>query len=139
MTSAHEGGCLCGAIRYRVTGEPIQVQACHCKFCQKRSGSAFAIAVAVNENQLAMTGTTLSEYEHRSDESNRWLRIHFCSRCGTNVMVTLERNTSLRVVSGGTFDDPNWFKIDRHIWTRSAQHWMAYPPDADKYEKAFLK
>lgn len=139
MTSVHEGGCLCGAIRYRVTGEPIRAQVCHCTFCQRRTGSAFSLVVAFNENQLELTGATLTEFEHRSDESNRWLRCHFCNRCGTTVTVTVERDPTIPIVSGGTFDDPNWFKIDRHIWTRSAQHWIMYPPDVDKYEKAFLK
>jgi hypothetical protein len=139
MDSVHEGGCLCGAIRYRVRGEPVRAQVCHCTFCQRRTGSAFALVIVFDENQVDMTGTALTQYEHRSDESNRWIRIHFCNRCGTTVIATLEKDPTIRIVSGGTFDDPNWYNIDRHIWTRSAHHWTAFPPDVDKYEEAFLK
>lgn len=139
MAAVHEGGCLCGAIRYRVTGEPIRAQVCHCKFCQRRTGTAFAIVVAFKQEQIDLSGTTLADFEHRSDESNRWLRCHFCSRCGTTVSITGQRDSTIRMISAGTFDDPNWFKVDRHIWTRSALHWMTYPPGVETYEKAFLK
>jgi len=139
MNSVHEGGCVCGAIRYRVSGEPALSQVCHCTFCQRRTGSAFAIVVAFKEEQVEVIGTTLVQYEHRSDESDRWLRSHFCSRCGTTVLVTLERNPGVRVVSGGTFDDPGWFKINRHIWTRSAHDWIVFPPDVEKYAQGYVK
>ena len=136
MSSMHEGGCACGAIRYRVSGEPALAQACHCKFCQRRTGSAFALVVAFKEDQVVLSGTTPSQYEHRSDESGRWLRSHFCPNCGTTVLITLEKNPGVSVVPGGTFDDPSWFKISRHIWTRSAHDWIAFPSDVSVREQA---
>ena len=81
-----------------------------------------------------MRGNTLTEYEHRSDESNHWIRLQFCSRCGTTVALKLEHAPGACVISGGTFDDPNWVKLDKHIWTRSAQHWVAFPPNMDRFE-----
>ncbi len=54
-------------------------------------------------------------------------------------MVTLERNPGVRVVSGGTFDDPRWFKVERHIWTHSAHDWIVFPPDVAKYEQGYVK
>lgn len=136
MSSMHEGGCVCGAIRYRVSGPAAIAQACHCTFCQRRTGSAFALVVAFKEDQVEVTGSTISQYEHRSDESSRWLRNHFCSQCGTSVMITLERNPGVRVIPGGTFDDPHWFRLSRHIWIRSAHDWIAFPPDVQVREKA---
>ena len=136
MSVMHEGGCACGAIRYHVSGPPALAQACHCTFCQRRTGSAFALVVAFKEDQVELTGSTPSRYDHDSDESERWVRSHFCSTCGTTVLITLEKNPGVRVVPGGTFDDPTWFKIGRHIWTRSAHHWLVFPPDADVREKA---
>jgi hypothetical protein len=123
-------------MRYRVSGQPALAQACHCSFCQRRTGSAFALIAAFKEDQVDVTGSTLAEYEHRSDESGRWLRTHFCSRCGTTVMITLERNPGVRAIPGGTFDDPGWFKLSRHIWTRSAHDWIVFPPDVQVRETA---
>lgn len=138
MNEVHQGGCLCGSIRYRASGEPARSQICHCRYCQTRTGSAFAIVVAFREEQIAWSGPELTVYEHRSDESGRWIRNHFCSRCATTVMLSIERDPRLHIIAGGTFDDPNWFAIDRHIWTRSAQHWMHIPEVAAKFEKAFV-
>lgn len=136
MSSTHDGGCACGAIRYSVSGQPALAQACHCSFCQRRTGSAFALVVAFKEDQVELTGATPSQYEHRSDESGRWLRSHFCGNCGTTVMITLEKNPGVSVIPGGTFDDPRWFKLTRHIWTRSAHDWMVFPPDVVVREQA---
>jgi hypothetical protein len=61
--------------------------------------------------------------------------MEFCPRCGTTVMWTVERRPGVRGIAGGTFDDPNWFKIQRHIWTRSAQRWISMPTDVERFEK----
>lgn len=136
MDTVHEGGCVCGAIRYRVGGQPALAQACHCTYCQRRTGSAFAPLAAFKEAQVELAGATPAQYDHVSDESGRWVRSHFCSVCGTTVMITLEKNPGVRVIPGGTFDDPRWFKLSRHIWTRSAHDWIAFPPDVDVREKS---
>jgi hypothetical protein len=136
MSSTHKGGCFCGSVRYRVSGLPAIAQACHCKFCQRRTGSAFALLAAFKEDQMEITGLPMTQFEYRSDESDRWLRSHFCARCGTSVMITLEKNPGILVISGGTFDEPGWFKLTRHIWTRSAHDWIMFPPDTQVREKA---
>lgn len=136
MPDVHEGGCLCGALRYRVRGNPLNTFVCHCTFCQRRTGSAFSLVIVFGDGQVEMSGSTITEYEHRSDESHRWVRLQFCNRCGTTVSGTLEHAPGARVISGGTFDDPNWLRLDHHIWTRSAQHWMAFPTDVERFEQA---
>ncbi len=136
MSEVHEGGCLCRAIRYRVKGSPQRASVCHCTFCQRRTGSAFGFHAFFEEQNVEFTGDELTTYEHRSDESNHWLRLHFCKRCGTTVMMTTEGRPGVRFMMGGTFDDPNWVKIDRHIWTRSAQHWEVLPQNVDCFEKS---
>lgn len=138
MADTHEGGCLCGAVRYRVEGDPVRSSVCHCTFCQRRTGSAFATAAFFPEERVTLTGDTLSEYEHVSDESQTWLRLGFCHQCGTTVGVTIERLPGARGVFVGTFDDPNWVKIDKHIWTRSAVKWMVFPPGVECHEKSPL-
>jgi hypothetical protein len=112
---------------------------CHCTYCQRRTGTAFAEAAFFRNENVEISGGPLSTYEHRSDESGRWLRLEFCPRCGTNVTFTFERVPGDRGICIGTFDDPGWVKIDRHIWTRSAHHWMVLPPDVERFEKHFVK
>ena len=135
MSEVHEGGCLCGAIRYRVNGNPQRASVCHCTSCQRRTGSSFGFHAFFEEQNIEFTGDELTTYEHRSDESNNWVRLHFCKRCGTTVMIKTERFPGEPIITVGTFDDPNWVKIDRHIWTRSAQHWEVLPQNVDCFEK----
>lgn len=135
MSEVHEGGCLCGAIRYRVKGNPLRASVCHCTDCQRRTGSAFATIVWFEEENVELTGDGLTTYEHRNDESNRWRRSHFCNRCGTTVMWTADHRPGVRMIMVGTLDDPNWVKIAMHTWTRSAHHWMVFPQNVDCFEK----
>ncbi len=135
MGEIHEGGCVCGNVRYRTTGAPIAATVCHCKFCQRRTGSAFAEPVLFKMEQVELSGGPLTTYEHHSDESGRWLRMQFCPRCGTTVTWTMERRPGVRGIAGGTFDDPGWLRIGRHIWTRSAQPWVSIPADLECFEK----
>jgi hypothetical protein len=126
-TETHEGGCVCGAVRYRVRGAPAIASVCHCAFCRRRSGGAFAVIAYFDAKDVEFLQGELAEYEHRSDESGRWLRMNFCPNCGTTVSHTVEARPGMRGIAGGTFDDPDWFTIERHIWTRSKRSWVAIP------------
>jgi hypothetical protein len=134
MSDMHEGGCLCGALRYRATGQPLRATVCHCTFCQRITGSAFGVWATYRKEQVAMSGE-IGTYEHRSDESGRWIKMEFCPRCGTSVGATFERTPELRSQLAGTFDDPGWLDISRHIWTRSARHWVPIPDGPPRFEK----
>ena len=72
------GGCVCGAVRYRARGKPAVISACHCMFCQRRTGSAFATMAYFDEANVGIMKGQVTEYEHRADESSRWLRM----QCG---------------------------------------------------------
>ena len=130
MSSKHEGGCLCGSVRYRVTGDPTWVGACHCKQCQRGTGTAFATVALFPDSQVEITCGVLKQYEYTSDESGRWLRIEFCNKCGTTVLAETENTPGEQGISCGTFDDPDWLDIKEHIWVRSAHHSVLIPPDA---------
>ena len=131
-----EGGCVCGAVRYRVKNAPFRTGVCHCKFCQRRTGSAFGVGVYFKKEDFELLRGELSCYEHRSDESSRWLRMEFCPKCGATVTWTLELFPDGRGVAGGSFDDTSWLQIERHTWTRSSQHWVPIPPDVPKFKKS---
>jgi hypothetical protein len=142
MSTQHEGGCVCGAVRYITQDEPLRVTVCHCTWCQRRTGSAFSVEAIFNRDQVELKGGPLNKYRHISDESGRWLDLEFCPTCGTNIGFTFEWRPGLRVIDAGTFDDPSWIRADRHqfryIFMRSAQTWSNVPDGAERYEKHFL-
>jgi hypothetical protein len=130
----HEGGCLCGGIRYRVRGRPTRAFACHCRFCQRRTGTALGVVTFFPRESVEFSGPAAASFRTTSDESGRWIRLDFCPRCGTNLGVALEHLPAQYVVSGGTFDDPNWFELSSHIWTRSKVKWMVLPEGCEWHE-----
>lgn len=133
-----EGGCLCGAVRYRVKNKPMRHSACHCTFCQRRTGSAFGLGAYFKEEDVELLSGEPKAYEHRSDETGRWLRIEFCTTCGTQVTWTVEAMPGLRAIGVGTLDDPKSVTINRFGWFRSAQPWIIAPAGFEVYDKGTL-
>ena len=138
MEEVHEGGCSCGSVRYQVTGAPSATSVCHCTFCQRRTGSAFGIGAFFRDDDVQFLAGELKTYEHHSDETQRWLRMEFCTRCGNTVTWTLEALPGMRAIAGGTFDDPSWLELNRHVWTQSAQEWVTIPPGVQRLDKGSL-
>ncbi len=143
MASVHEGGCLCGAVRYKTTAEPQKVTVCHCTFCQRFTGTAFLVETMFRKVDVVLSGKKPRTYDHQSDESKRRLTLNFCGTCGTTVFLDLERVPDMLALCGGTFDDPNWFDrsqgMCKHIWTRSAQEGVVLPPNMDTYETGSMQ
>ena len=133
MSKVHEGGCLCGSVRFRVVGEPSWVGVCHCKLCQRRTGSAFGISVIYEDAQVEAIDGALREFKYNSDESGGWLKTQCCEKCGSTVTWTAELVPGERSFAGGAFDDINCISIDTHIWTKSAHKAMVYPSGSDIY------
>ena len=139
MTEIHAGGCLCGAVRYRATGLPVRSGICHCTYCQRRTGSAFAVFVHFQQKDVRLLEGTLSTHTHFSDESGRAITTEFCPVCATTVFLKPAVFPDVCSVSGGTFDDPGWLQIGRHIWARSAQKWMLIPPEVEAMNTAPMR
>lgn len=137
MPNIHEGGCLCGDIRYRTTADPIRTTICHCTFCQKFTGSAFLVEPIFKAEDVEVSGAEPKVYEHRSGGSGKWVDLNFCPRCGTSLFLRFERFPGVLGLCGGSFDDPDWFDrgpgAGRHIFTRWAQRGVALPPDVELY------
>lgn len=127
----HEGGCLCGAVRYRTRGEPMRTLICHCTSCQKMTGSSFYAESMFSLDAVEFHGGPMGCYAHVSDSSGKRVFMHFCTTCATTVTLTFERWPEYRAISRGTFDDPNWVSVTAHIWLKSAQTGTALPPDVD--------
>jgi hypothetical protein len=143
MAERHEGGCVCAGVRYVAHGDPDRVTVCHCTWCQRRTGSAFGVEAVFAADAVTLTGDTLRTYRHVSDESGRWLDQQFCSRCGTNIGITLEAVPGIRTIAAGTFDDPSWIDSDRcafrYVYLRSAQDWSELPAGVEQYDAHFRK
>jgi hypothetical protein len=135
MTETHTGGCVCGAVRYKTIGQPAVATICHCRFCQRRLASAFAVLATFPEEAVEFTRGQPGEYEHRSDESGRWLKMQFCSRCATTLAHTSELRPGMRTIAAPTFDELGWFDIERHIWARSKLPWTDIPAGVTVFEK----
>jgi hypothetical protein len=139
MSSVHEGGCLCGRVRYRTTANPLRVTICHCTFCQKITGSAYLVEPIFRWEDVTLIGTAPKTYDHCSDTSHKRVTINFCEQCGTTVHLDFERFPDILGLCAGTFDDPNWFDRDpgiyRHIFTRSAQDGVVLPAGVNTFKE----
>jgi hypothetical protein len=107
----HAGGCLCGALRCETLAEPDRITFCHCRFCQRATGSAFMVEPLFRVEDFRMRAGSSCIYELRSAGSGKMVRIHFCATCGTKLYLSFERFTDCYGVYAGTFDDPNWFEL----------------------------
>ncbi|MGY8960511.1 MAG: GFA family protein [Alphaproteobacteria bacterium] len=141
MPVTNSGGCACGATRFIATGEPLRVTICHCKWCQRRTGTAFGVEVVFNSDQVSVTGTDIGEYRHVSDESGRWLDLQFCRTCVGNLGFTLEAAPGVRTLPAGVFDDPGWINAEhypfRHVYIRSRRVWSELSSNVEVYEEHF--
>ncbi len=117
------GGCLCGAVRYEMAGDPAMQLVCHCSHCQKQAGSAFSTIVGVPEAAMTVTrGAPKSYVDH--GESGKTVERQFCADCGSPLFSKVEVSPGMVWIKTGTFDDPSWFAPAAHIWTRSRQAWV---------------
>lgn len=109
------GGCLCGAVRYELRGEPYQAGVCHCLTCRKLTGSAFSITADWRLDQFQMTG-----------EVKTFERRQFCSACGARLFFLYD--TGVEVFLGTLDEAPNGIMPTVEIWTVRREHWL--PPVA---------
>jgi hypothetical protein len=133
MAEPIEGGCRCGAIRYRATVDGLpNVYACHCRDCQTWSGSAFSLQFVLPEEQLEVTGEP-QIYELTSPQSGRTSRQRACPVCFTRVYNTNSARPALAVVRAGTLDRSDELKVVAHIWTKRKLDGIAIPGDVPRW------
>jgi hypothetical protein len=120
------GGCLCGAVRYRTAGAPLFAVLCHCRDCQRASGTGHVPVMGMPKSSFAVQGETKG-YAVRGTSGLRSIR-HFCPTCGSLLFGTSEVAPDAVSIYVGTLDDPSvfepelvMFKRDRHDWDMSAK------------------
>jgi hypothetical protein len=124
MATALEGGCACGAIRYRLTSAPLFTHCCHCLNCQRQTGSAFAINVLIETDRVELlAGEPQVVPVPRGTKKQKIFR---CPTCQVAVFSHYTRR-ALLFVRAGTLDDPSAVTPDVHIYTRSKLSWVTLP------------
>src|SRR5690242_2693640 len=132
MSGGLEGGCACGAVRYRLAAEPLFVHCCHCLNCQRQTGSAFVINLLIEADRVELpTGEPEPVDVPRDDGSVQ--RIFRCPDCRVAVFSEYTR-PEIRFVRGGTLDEPAAVSPDVHIYTRSKLPWVALPDGTPAFE-----
>ena len=122
MAKPFEGGCACGRIRYRCDAEPIYHLICHCRDCQRASGSAFASVVFVPTDGFTLSGDAPRYHTVRSDTGNPMQR-GFCGECGSPLLIKKPERPHLTLLQAASLDDPALFKPALEIFTASSQAW----------------
>lgn len=114
-----EGGCLCGAIRYRATAEPLRGVICHCEMCRRHSGAPALAFVHFAADAFAWCELAPTWYRSSSNAERG-----FCAGCGSTLGMREEVLPDRVQVCVGTLDDPDRVRIDDHVWTRSRIAWF---------------
>ena len=133
MTDILEGGCACGAVRYRLRSAPMFVHCCHCRDCQRQTGTAFALNAMIETDRVEILSGSPKIVPVPTD-SGRPHEIHRCPDCGTAVWSMYGGLTACRFVRVGTLDDPAALPPDVHIYIRSKQPWVALPAGTPAFE-----
>ncbi len=126
-----EGGCACGAIRYRLKAQPLALYACHCKRCQSYA-CAYTLSMPVRRADVELSGAEPVEHNAPAD-SGRMARIFFCGSCHTRVWHA-PAVPDLLILMAGTLDDTSWVAPVAHIWTKYRQPGSYIAPGTLSFE-----
>jgi hypothetical protein len=132
MPGSHSGEGACGAIRYPCTEEPLFALKCHCRDCQRSSGSAFVTAAYVAKSALTVTGDL--GFHDTQVESGNTVSRGFCPECGAPVLAAVSRFPEFSSIFVGSLDEPSRVQPNMEIWTVSAQPWDYLDPALSKFE-----
>ena len=124
----YEGGCLCGAVRYRLSARPLAVNACHCNDCKRLSGATNILMLIAPRDAFAHTGE-VARYRKQADSGRESDRCR-CARCGTRLWHEPLSSAALLFVAAGTLDDPSWVVPASHIWIERASPGVVFQDDA---------
>jgi hypothetical protein len=132
MGAQREGGCACGAVRYRLASQPMFIHCCHCLNCQRQTGSAFVINLLIEADRVQVLAGAPQPVDAPRDHG-RSQRIFRCPGC--QVAIFSEYGLpDVRFVRGGTLDDPTSTTPDVHIYTRSKVGWMTLPEGTPAFD-----
>ncbi len=122
-----EGGCTCRAVRYRMTGTPLFVHCCHCRWCQRETGASFALNAMIEAQRVTLLQGEM-EVVNTPSNSGKGQKISRCPVCHIALWSNYAgAGDAIRFVRVGTLDEPDRLPPDIHIFTSSKQPWVVLP------------
>ena len=115
-------------------GEPVLTAICHCKDCQKQTGTSFSVIIGMPSLTLSVKGT-LKTFVHTGD-GDKPVHRNFCLDCGSPITSNTDARPGLSFIKAGTLDDASWLEPTVEIWCGSAQPWVSLVSDRQKFAKA---
>ena len=134
MSDLYTGTCACGKIQYECNAAPVFSWKCHCRDCQRASGSMLCPVMYVPKVALTITGQA-KFYKVKAESGNAVSR-GFCSECGCPVFIDAELVPELMGLWAASLDDPGRFNPQVEVWTKSAHAWTCLQEGLDKYAHA---
>ena len=139
---SYDGGCTCGAVRYRMTSKPMFVHCCHCRWCQRETGASFALNAMMEADRVVLLKGEV-EVVNTPSLSGKGQKIARCPTCHVALWSNYAGAGDLvRFVRVGTLDDPDRLPPDVHIFTESQQPWVVLsegtPAFAEFYDRPKL-
>jgi hypothetical protein len=135
----YDGGCTCRFVRYRMTGKPLFVHCCHCRWCQRETGTAFALNALIEADLVQLTQGEV-EVVLTPSNSGKGQKIARCPKCHIAVWSNyVGFGDAVRFMRVGTLDEPDRMPPDIHIFIASKQPWVVLPPSTpavSEYYKA---
>ncbi len=125
--------CSCGALRAEAEGDPAAVVACHCRECQRRTGSVFGLGAYYERDRVRLSGQ--SSVYVRDAQAGRKFRTHFCPACGTSLYWYTDRHPALVGIAVGAFCDPDFPAPARSVWERTKHPWVGLPRAVAHYQQ----
>jgi hypothetical protein len=129
------GGCACGAIRYTTETDPIVMVNCHCRDCQRTTGSGYAAVMVLPAQAVTLTGEP--RYFRTVGDAGKWVDRGFCPVCGSPVTLKLERFPDAIGIQAASLDEPKQFAPAMDLFTVSAQPWDHMASETQKKPKGF--
>jgi len=125
-----DGGCTCRSVRYRLLAAPMFVHCCHCRWCQRETGSAFALNALIERDRVQLLQGAPQVIDTASN-SGKGQKISRCPHCSVALWSNYGGGgDAIRFVRVGSLDEPDRFPPDIHIYTSSKQPWVLLPPGA---------
>ena len=131
--SERVASCHCGALSVACSGEPRKVSLCHCQQCQRRTGSAFSVAVFYAREQVAVRGEAASYI--RPSASGFAVDFRFCPVCGSNLFWYPARMPALVGVAYGGFADRDFAMPEQAVWAAEGHRWVGLPDDMPSFDQ----
>ncbi len=129
--SSFEGGCLCGAVRYRATAAPLRGVICHCSMCRKHSGAPILAFVHFPKDSFRWLTTEPARYR-----SSRFAQRGFCPGCGSTVSMHEDVLADRVQVTVGSLDDPGAVKMDDHVWSQETIPWFEVKDELPRFRQS---